>query len=80
MTNKVVLWVGGVVAVLLVAVLVVVLLLVNTINAQAEDQRYSECMASQGFVRGEQPPPVSTDDELDAYLDDAVDAAEFCSR
>jgi hypothetical protein len=74
-----VLWVGGVLAALLIVVVVVVIMLINTINTEAENQRYVECMATHGYERGEQPQGV-TDENLDAYLDGMVEAAEFCGK
>lgn len=79
-TNKVVLWVGGLLAALLVATIVVGLILVSTIRQQAAESEYRDCMARQGYAADEPPPAVTTDDELDDYLDQITDAAEFCSR
>ncbi|MDR7113869.1 hypothetical protein J2X03_003771 [Microbacterium trichothecenolyticum] len=78
MTNKLVLWVGGVLAVLLVATIVLVIVLINTVSAQAEDQRYQDCMARHGYAVDEPPPAVNTDDELDTYLEQISGAAEEC--
>ena len=78
MTNKVVLWVGGVVAVLLVAAIVVGVVLVNTIRAEADEQQYRDCMARHGFAFDEAPPAVTTDGELDQYASAISAAAEDC--
>lgn len=80
MTNKVVLWVGGVVAVLLVVTIIVGVVLINTVRAEADSARFRECMAAQGYSSGVQQPEGATDDELDAWLAAGVDAAEFCRR
>jgi hypothetical protein len=80
MTNRVVLWVGGIVAALLVAVIVVVAVLINTIQSEAENQRYRDCMASQGHAADQPVSGVTTEEDLDAYIGDLVDAGEFCSR
>jgi hypothetical protein len=78
MTNKVVLWVGGVITALLIAVVVVVLVLVNTLNTQAENDSYQECMASMGFERG--AAPEMPKGGIEEYAKSAAEAAEFCSR
>jgi branched-subunit amino acid permease len=79
MSNKLVLWVGGVLAALLIVVVVVVIVLINSITTEAENERYVECMAAQGYERGEQPQGV-TDDNLDAYVEGMVEAAELCGK
>lgn len=77
-TKRVVIISSAVVGALLVAVLVVGIVLLNTVNAQADKERYQDCMASYGFEAGS--PPDAGDDEVDSLIDQMVDAAEFCSR
>lgn len=79
MTNKVVLWVGGVVAVLLVAAIIVGIVLVNTIRAEAERQAFKDCMARQGYAADELAAPI-TDEKMYGYIGKMTDAARFCSR
>jgi len=77
MANKLVLWVGGVVSVLLIAVVVVVLVLINTLNAQAEEQAYHECMARHG-VAFDAPVPAGVSE--DDYLDALIAAGDACIK
>lgn len=78
-TKRLVVIASSVVGALLVVAIVVGVVLLNTMNAQAEDARYRDCMASQGFGPGS-PADVTTDDQVEAYFEDAIDAANFCSR
>ncbi|MFE5408761.1 hypothetical protein [Microbacterium sp. NPDC056569] len=78
--NKLVLVVGGVLAALLIATIISVMVLINAIRAQDEEARYRDCMARQGYAADEPPAAVTTDEELDLYLDQITDAAELCAR
>jgi hypothetical protein len=69
----------GIVSALLIAVIVVGVVLINTLNAQAENQQYRDCMARQGYAADEQPAGM-TRDKFDAYLEDMMAAAERCGR
>lgn len=69
----------GAIAALLVVVVVLLAVLLSTINAQADQRNFEDCMARQGFSVDEQAPLM---DESDAsvYIDGLADAAEFCDR
>lgn len=79
MSNKLLLWIGGALAVLLIAVVIVVIVLINTLNAQAEDQAYKDCMSRHGYPF-DAPADVETEEELDAYSEGIAAAAEECIR
>jgi hypothetical protein len=75
MSKRLVLWVAGVLAVLLVAVVVVGVVLINTMNAQAERQAWNDCLARYGYAVDEPAPPGADDD----YLEGLSDAAAACA-
>lgn len=62
----------GVIACMLLALTVAVVVLVGTLNRQAEHQAYLDCMARAGYA-ADDPELVNTD------LDAVTDAAERCS-
>lgn len=70
----------GAIAALLVVVVILLVVLLNTMNAQARQQTFEDCMARQGHAADAPPPAVEGDDELRRYVDDLADAAEFCDR
>ena len=79
MNTRVVIVASSIIGALLVAVLIVGIVLVNTINAEAEREQYQDCMARYGFAADERVPDVSEDD-LRAYVDEIAAAAEACGR
>lgn len=75
-TKRVIIIVGSVVSALLVAVVVTLVIMLNTMNAQAENDRYQQCMARHGFPADK---PVGAVSDEDAYLHAIAAAAEACS-
>lgn len=71
---------GSVIAALLIAVVVVGVVLLNTIQAEADEAAYQACMARQGFPHDAPPPVITDDDEMDTYIDAIMAAAERCHR
>lgn len=65
MTQKrLVLIVGGVLAALLIAVLVTLVVLLNTMNSQADQRAFESCMTQLGYPVD--APPSDADGMLDA--------------
>lgn len=66
MTKRVIVWCSVILGALLVALIVTVIVLIGTINKQADDEAYRACVDRL---------------TVDATnIDQLVDAAEFCSR
>ena len=75
MGNRVVIWVGGVIAALLVVLVIVGVVIVNTINAQAEEQAVKDCMARAGYAMDQPDSRLGTD----GYLEGVNAALESCT-
>lgn len=72
-----VLWVGGVVAALLIAAIVVGVILINTLSAQADQRAYEDCMARYGYAVDE-PANLGPYDDTDEYIVGMAARAEEC--
>lgn len=75
-TKRLVLVVGSIVSVLLVVVIVVGIVILNTMNAQAREREYRDCMARYGFAADEHVPGTT---DTDTYIESITEAAEACS-
>ncbi len=71
------LWIGGVLAALLVVLIVLVSVLLTTMNDRAEAEDYQACMAQMGYANN--APPALGDRTEDEFIDDIAAAAEYCS-
>lgn len=70
-------WVSGVLGALLVAVLITVGLLLATVNRQAEEQAYRDCMSSHGFAADSNPGGGTS---LEEYGRGVIAASEACGK
>lgn len=75
--TRVIVIVGAAVAALLVATIVVGVVILNTLRSQAENQSYQDCMARYGHAV-DAPAPDVAEDDMRAYTEDLVKAANAC--
>jgi hypothetical protein len=71
--------VTGSLGALLGAAIIVGIIILGEIRAQETQRAFEDCMARHGHAVDDEMPAIDNDDDLDAYMNDRLIAADRCA-